>query len=98
MAIMSIVRYTGDPDELEFGLGRILALTDRRRPDGFRFHSSAVTEDGLVLVDLWTSEEALTAWNLDPEFRSELERLKIPRPSQVEICPVVATWPGELTG
>jgi heme-degrading monooxygenase HmoA len=98
MAVMAIVRYAGDSEELKFGLARMLALAERRRPEGYRFHSSGVTEDGIVLVDIWSSEEAFTAWRRDPEFQIEFRRTGLPRPSHVELLSVITTWPDDLSG
>jgi heme-degrading monooxygenase HmoA len=98
MAVMAIVRYTGDSEELKYGLARMLALAERRRPEGFRFHSSAVTDDGIVLVGIWSSEEAFRAWRRDPDFQIEFRRTGMPRPSQEEMLSVIATWPADLTG
>ncbi|HEV7897521.1 MAG TPA: antibiotic biosynthesis monooxygenase [Planosporangium sp.] len=92
-AILAIVRYTGERDALERGLSRMVEVADHLRPAGFRFHASAVTDDGLVIVDIWDSEEAFAAWREDPEFRREFQVAGLPRPSIVEIHPLHTVWP-----
>jgi heme-degrading monooxygenase HmoA len=70
MAVMVIMESRGNTEQL-------LAATDeiRRRsgkPDGLLVRVVAAADEGIVLVHVWTSEQARAAWHTDEAHRSAL--------------------------
>lgn len=68
MAIVVILEHKGDPERL-MAAGKELA---RLHPDGVLAQAIAPTEDGMMLVRIWESEEARDAWAENPEHRAAL--------------------------
>lgn len=50
--------------------GKVLA---RLRPDGVLAQAIAPTEDGMILVRIWESEQARAAWAENPEHHAALK-------------------------
>ena len=50
-------------------------------------------DDGLVIVDLWDSEEDFRAMTDDPQFQRNLQDAGTPKPDVLEIFEVHATIP-----
>jgi heme-degrading monooxygenase HmoA len=69
VAIVVIVRHTGDPERL-MAAGRELAGL---HPDGVLAQAIAPTEDGMILVRIWESQLARAAWSENPEHHAALK-------------------------
>jgi hypothetical protein len=69
VAIVVIVEHKGDPKRL-MAAGKELA---RLQPDGMLAQAIAPTEDGLMLVRIWESEQARGAWAENPEHHAALK-------------------------
>jgi hypothetical protein len=93
MPVLAIFRYEGDPDELVAGYDRELAHPLAREQPRRMSHTCARAEHGMVLVDVWESEEDLRKMLDDPEFQKNLEASRAPEPQLVEVYEVHATIP-----
>jgi hypothetical protein len=70
MAVLVIMESLGDPD-------RLLAAADELvrgagMPGGLLARIVARTDDGILLVHLWESAEARSAWHEDPVHREAI--------------------------
>lgn len=93
MAVLVVVRMTGDPDQVLRQLNEhISPIMDERAPrQGALWHSIARTPDGVIAVDVWESADALQGVLADPEIQQALERGELPEP-QVEVYELVDRW------
>jgi hypothetical protein len=69
VAIVVILEHKGDPERL-MAAGKKLA---RLHPNGALAQAIAPTEDGMVLVRIWESEQARAAWAENPEHQAALK-------------------------
>jgi hypothetical protein len=71
VAILSTGRVKGDPDELAPRAKRVDAIVAPiARANGGVFHAIVRTGDGLMIVNLWESEEGRQRTADDPEVQS----------------------------
>ena len=88
MAIMAIYR-SADVDRETFNRYRVEAPIDPA-PKGAIFHQVAFDEDGLLVVDIWESEEAMRPFN-DDRIVPALKRMGI-TPIEPKIVQLHALW------
>ena len=69
MAILVILEHKGDPERL-MAAGKELASL---HPDGVLAQAVASTEDGMIVVRIWESEQARAAWAENPEHKAALK-------------------------
>ncbi len=82
MAVMSLMRFAGDPDEL-FAKVRdhVDPVTNRLSPKHGRISSVvARTDEGILVVNLWGSEEGRQAMADEPEVQQAVRGAGLPRP------------------
>jgi hypothetical protein len=90
MAVLSMMRFAGDPDEL-FAKVRdhVDPVTSRLAPRHRRIANVvARTGDGIVVVNLWESEEGRVAMAAEPEVQVAVGSAGLPRP-ELEACEVL---------
>ncbi len=80
MAIVVILEHKGDPERLK-AAGKALARL-ALHPDGVLAQAIAPTEDGMILVRIWESEQARAAWAENPEHHEALRASGISDASQ----------------
>ena len=74
MPVVSIMRLFGDPDALFAAVRRVDEVAaPKARAGGGISHTLARAEDGLVMVNLWETQEAADALNADPEVRQAVD-------------------------
>lgn len=77
MAIVMRMEAPGATIEQYEALNEVIGLDDDNAPDGLVIHVAGVTDDGIVVIDVWESEEKLNAFfddTLGPALAdSELE-------------------------
>jgi Antibiotic biosynthesis monooxygenase len=71
VAIVVILEHKGDPEKL-IAAGKELARL-APQPHGVLVQAIAPTEDGMLLVRIWESEEARAAWAENPEHHAALK-------------------------
>jgi hypothetical protein len=81
--------FRGDPDRLlgiyeDHLVPMAVGVTGQRPPLS---HACVRTDDGMMIVDVWESEEALQAFIDDPRFRAVIDSTEFPEP-QVRILRV----------
>ena len=83
MALLTIARISGDPGRLLDGYRRSSALMDGVGHDhGLILHAAARTAEGLLIMNLWPSEDGSEAAAADPRRLAALRREDV-RPDQV---------------
>jgi hypothetical protein len=85
--IVVILEHKGDPARL-MAAGEKLA---RLHPKGVLAQAIAPTEDGIMLVRIWESEQARAAWAENPEHQAALKTSGIFGASQNRISRAYAT-------
>ena len=75
MGFLTIARIDGDPDVLIEGYRGTAALMDGVGHDhGLVLHAAARTPEGLLILNLWPSEEGSLSAAADPRRHSALAR------------------------
>lgn len=80
MAVLALITMKGDPDDLLDRYDRSAAEMEEVSDDGLILHSIAPTEDGVVMADVWESQETLERYMAHPDFVKMLERYEFPEP------------------
>lgn len=89
MPVMMIAKFKGDPEQLTHAYDVADAELEKamgtRMPPGALHHVSAPAADGLYIVDVWESEQALRGMLESPEFGATLSKAGFPPADQAEI-------------
>ena len=91
MAVVSLMRFTGDPDELAAQIAeRVAPVTARLgRNHGQLANVVARTDDGVLVINLWETEEGRQAMSKEPEVQQAVRSFATP-PSSFESHEVVS--------
>ena len=80
MAIVVILEHKGEPERLMAASRELIRLASH--PDGVLAQAITPTEDGVMLVRIWESEQARDAWAENPEHHAALKASGIFEASQ----------------
>ena len=97
MSVLVLFRWTGDPDHLLASYDRELQHPVPREQPRRLSHTCARTDDGMVIVDVWKSEEDFRAMTADPKFQQNLRDSGTPEPDRLDVWPVHAAIPSKET-
>jgi hypothetical protein len=82
MAVISMMRMSGDTDELAQKLQGIGEVGRRLAPKhGGLGTIAAKTDDGILVINLWENEEGRHAMAEEPEVKEALESAGLPMPN-----------------
>ena len=82
MAVISMMRMSGDTDELAQKLQGIAEVGRRLAPKhGGLGTIAARTDDGILVINLWENEEGRHAMAEEPEVKEALESAGLPMPN-----------------
>ena len=82
MAVISMMRMSGDTDELAQKLQGIAEIGRRLAPKhGGLGTIAAKTDDGILVINLWENEEGRHAMAEEPEVKEALESAGLPMPN-----------------
>lgn len=82
MAVISMMRMSGDTDELARKLQGIGEVGRRLAPKhGGLGTIAAKTDDGILVINLWENEEGRHAMAEEPEVKEALELAGLPMPN-----------------
>jgi hypothetical protein len=100
MAVLSTMRFAGDPDEL-FARVRdhVEPVTSRLAPEHGALANLVVrTGDGILVLNLWETQEGRAAMAAEPEVQAAVGSAGLPRP-ELEAFEVLAlrVEPGAVT-
>ncbi len=93
MAVLVLFKWEGDPDEHLAAYDRELAHPVPRDQPRRISHTCARGDDGIVIVDVWESEEDFYKMMNDPVFQSPEAAGWQPKPQVLEIYEVHNTIP-----
>ena len=80
--VVSIMEFRGDPDELREQMSGIGEVTRRKAPEYGGISSTVVkTDDGIMLINFWDSQDGRHRMGDDPEIRQALQDAGLPPPS-----------------
>lgn len=97
--VLAVFTLNGDPDELLAAYDRAMpAIQDGASETGVPLvHVCARTGDGIRIVDVWESAEALRRFVEHPRFARALRDARLKQPDAVEVSPVHASgWKSAL--
>ena len=82
MAVLSMMRISGDPEELVARMQETIDPVARRKAPQYGGISSTVvrTDDGIMIVNMWETEEGRHQMADDPEVQDALREAGLPRP------------------
>jgi len=83
MPVLSMMRMEGDPDDLAAKIGEHVApVAERLAPGhGGLLNIVAKTDDGILVVNLWESEEGRHAMAQEPEIQQAVQGAGLPQPA-----------------
>ena len=90
MAVVTLMRFAGDPDELYAKVrDEVDPVTNRLSPKHGRLANVvARTDEGILVINLWESEEGRRAMAEEPEVQQAVGGAGLPRPD-VEVLEVL---------
>ena len=84
MSVLALITLVGAPDELLAAYDEMDSVTQNVPYDGLVSHVAARTPEGLIMSDIWESEEQLNAYMSHPDFAAALSGGSLPEP-KVEV-------------
>jgi hypothetical protein len=91
MPVLVLFQWKGDAEALLATYDRELQHPVPREQPRRIAHTCAGTDDGMVILDVWESEEDFRAMMNDPEFQQNLRDSGTPEPDSVDVWPVHAS-------
>ena len=80
--IVSIMEFSGDPEELRQRMSGIDDVARRRAADYGGISSTVVrTDNGVMVINFWDNEEGRHRMAEDPEMRQAIEGAGMPPPN-----------------
>jgi ketosteroid isomerase-like protein len=95
MSVLVLFRWKGDPDHLLASYDRELQHPLPREQPRRQSHTCARADDGMVIVDVWESEDDFRTMTANPEFQQNLRNSGTPEPDGLDVWPVHASIPSE---
>jgi hypothetical protein len=80
--VVSMMEFPGDPDELREKLSGVEELAGRKAGEYGGISSTVVrTDGGIMVINLWDSEDGRHKMGDDPEIRQALSDAGLPAPN-----------------
>ena len=86
MAILMIIDIPGGTVEQYDKVNEIMGVDDDNTPDGLISHLAGPTDDGLLIVDVWESEDALNRF-VGEQVMPAMQQVGVPQ-AQPRVVPV----------
>jgi hypothetical protein len=83
MAVVSMMRVQGDPEQLAASIREHVVPVGERLSEkhGGLLNIVARTDDGVLMINLWESEEGRQAMAAEPEIQEALRAAALPAPA-----------------
>jgi hypothetical protein len=79
--VVSIMEFTGDPDELKDKMRGVNQVAERKAPEYGGVSSTVVkTDDGVMIINLWSNEDGRHRMADDPEIQQAIQDAGMPAP------------------
>ncbi|HWH54843.1 MAG TPA: hypothetical protein VNT04_04630 [Gaiellaceae bacterium] len=80
--VVSIMEFKGDPEELRESMKAVAEVARRKAPEYGGISSTVVrTDDGIMLINMWDSEDGRHRMAEDPEIRQAIQEEGLPAPA-----------------
>ncbi|MGB2953186.1 MAG: hypothetical protein WBB74_07315 [Gaiellaceae bacterium] len=80
--VVSIMEFSGDPEELKEKMQGIDEVARRKAAEYGGVSSTVIrTEDGVMIINMWDSEDGRHRMGDDPEIRQAVQDAGLPPPS-----------------
>ena len=91
MPVLMIFQWKGDPDALVAAYDAELKHAVAREQPRRLSHTCARSGDGMVIVDIWESEDAYQEMMNDPEFQALMVGNPTGPADAIQVCEVHST-------
>jgi hypothetical protein len=82
VAVVSMMEFSGDPEELMSKMSAVEEIASRKAADYGGVSSTIVrTDDGIMIINMWSDAEGRHRMAEDPEIRQSLQDAGMPPPS-----------------
>jgi hypothetical protein len=82
VAVVSIMEFSGDPEELKSQMGNVEEVASRKAAEYGGVSSTVCrTDDGIMVINMWSDEQGRHRMAEDPEIRQALQDAGMPPPS-----------------
>jgi hypothetical protein len=82
VSVVSIMEFKGDPEELKPQMSKIDEVANRKAREYGGVSSTVVrTDDGIMVINMWSDAEGRHRMGDDPEIRQALQEAGLPPPS-----------------
>jgi hypothetical protein len=82
VAVVSIMKFSGDPEELRTQMGNVEEVASRKAAEYGGVSSTVVrTDDGIMVINMWSDEEGRHRMAEDPEIQQAIKDAGMPAPS-----------------
>jgi hypothetical protein len=96
MAVMAVFDFQGDSDDLADRYNKVLAKVVAISSGRPMIHLAVPREYGFMVVDVWSSEDALRVFEGNEDFRRVLQESGLPEP-KLRIYPLHNLgWPVDV--
>jgi hypothetical protein len=82
VAVVSIMEFSGDPEELKSQMGNVEEVASRKAAEYGGVSSTVCrTDDGIMVINMWSDEQGRHRMAEDPEIRQALQDAGMPPPA-----------------
>jgi hypothetical protein len=82
VAVVSIMEFSGDPEELKSQMGNVEEVASRKAAEYGGVSSTVCrTDDGIMIINMWSDTEGRHRMAEDPEVRQAIQDAGMPPPS-----------------
>jgi hypothetical protein len=82
VAVVSMLEFSGDPDELQSQMSNVEEVASRKAADYGGVSSTVVrTDDGIMIINMWSDTEGRHKMAEDPEIRQAIQDAGLPAPA-----------------
>jgi hypothetical protein len=82
VAVVSIMEFSGDPEELKSQMGNVEEVASRKAAEYGGVSSTVCrTDDGIMVINMWSDEQGRHRMAEDPEIRQAIQDAGMPPPA-----------------
>ena len=82
VAVVSMMEFSGDPEELKAQMSSVEEVATRKAAEYGGVSSTVVrTDDGIMIINMWSDAEGRHKMAEDPEMRQAIQDAGMPAPS-----------------
>jgi hypothetical protein len=82
VAVVSMLEFSGDPEELKAQMSNVEEVATRKAAEYGGISSTVVrTDDGIMIINMWSDKEGRHKMAEDPEMRKAIQDAGMPPPA-----------------